>query len=118
MNVERADEYIRLNRNFFPEDKLMILRQELINSDEFVLSILSATELKDPDSMQKTSIALGLLGIDRLMIGDIGFGIIKMFSLGGYGFFYALDIFKIKNRTRQKNFERVIKIIRQDSAKR
>lgn len=41
------------------------------------------------------SLTLGILGIDRIYIGDYNKGIIKFITLGGLGIWYFIDLFHI-----------------------
>jgi TM2 domain-containing membrane protein YozV len=38
------------------------------------------------------SIGLGLLGIDRFYKGEVGWGILKLISGGGFGIWYLVDV--------------------------
>ena len=53
------------------------------------------------------SLFLGALGIDRFYIGDTGLGIVKLFTLGGFGAWAFIDLFRIKNLTRKKNLNKI-----------
>lgn len=41
--------------------------------------------MKDPNTVLLVSIFLGVLGIDRFMIGDTGMGILKLLTCGCCG---------------------------------
>lgn len=43
--------------------------------DDDKFSLISTVQMKDPNTVLLVSIFLGVLGIDRFMIGDTGMGI-------------------------------------------
>lgn len=58
---------------------------------------------KDPAIAFLLSLFLGGLGVDRLYIGHIGLGLGKLFTLGGLGFWWFVDLFLIMGATRKVN---------------
>ena len=45
------------------------------------------------------SIFVGGLGIDRFYLGHTGLGLIKLFTLGGLGVWYVIDIILVATKT-------------------
>ncbi len=49
------------------------------------------------------SIFFGALGVDRFLVGDIGLGLLKLFTGGVCGIFWLVDLFLIMGRTDDYN---------------
>lgn len=49
------------------------------------------------------SICLGYLGADRLYLGHVGLGLLKMVTCGGAGIWWLIDLFLIGSATEQEN---------------
>ena len=67
--------------------------------------------MKDPTTILLVSIFLGVLGIDRFMIGDTGMGILKLLTGGCCGILALVDWFTISKKTKELNFNKVMSLI-------
>jgi TM2 domain-containing membrane protein YozV len=52
---------------------------------------------------------LGVFGVDRFLLGDTGLGIVKMLTFGQFLIGFTIDIFTVKKRTRDYNFDLFLK---------
>lgn len=69
------------------------------------LLALQATEFRDPTMIFLLS--LFLCGVDRILIGDIGIGVLKILTAGGCGIWWLVDLFYITDATRQYNLNKL-----------
>ena len=70
------------NQKYLPAEKIVFIKQKLLNVDEEKFNLGSAVAFKAPTTILLVSIFLGTLGIDRFMLGDIGMGILTLLPLG------------------------------------
>jgi len=49
------------------------------------------------------SILFGWLGVDRFMMGQVGLGIIKLITFGGFGFWWLIDVILIATKYKFEN---------------
>ncbi len=105
---EKLDDYIISNQKFFPSDKIIYLREKMSNVSDEELDNLIAIDLRDPSTFLLVSIFVGVFGIDRFMFGDVGYGLIKLLTFGGFGILTIMDWFTIVKRTKEHNFNKII----------
>lgn len=79
------------------------LIKKLKESDRLVFSSQYDSVKKDPGTMLILSVLLGGMGVDRFMLSDMGFGLLKLFTFGGCGVLWLIDIFTTKDRTADFN---------------
>ena len=51
------------------------------------------------------SIFFGSLGVDRFIMGKVGTGLLKLFTLGGLGVWWLIDVILIATKYEFKNVE-------------
>jgi len=107
MDKQKIDLYLTTNAKYFEPTAIPILRTKLEKADETTFMSIQACELKDPTTLLLISIFLGGLGVDRFMLGDVGIGILKLFTGGCCGILYLIDLFTISKKAKQKNLATV-----------
>ena len=99
-----------------PKDaSVMTLRDRLDKAsdtkrDEFSKTI-SMLNLKSPMTGLILGLLLGGLGVDRFYKGDIGLGILKIVTLGGFGIWILVDLFIVGKGIRKDNLQKVMMAI-------
>lgn len=109
MDKNTVNMFLTNYTKYFEADKLIIIREKMLQMDEDKFMALTAMmgDLKDPTVSLICSIFLGYLGIDRFLIGDVGMGVLKLLTAGGCMILAFMDIFLISSRTKEKNFEKI-----------
>ncbi len=79
------------------------LSKKLKSKDQALFNAQYDSVKKDPGTMLILSVLLGGLGVDRFMLQDMGLGLLKLFTFGGCGILWLIDIFTTKERTAEYN---------------
>ena len=111
MTQDKVDTYIMTNQKYLPAEKIVFLKQKLLEIDETKFSLVSAVEMKDPTTLLLVSIFLGTVGIDRFMLGETGMGILKLLTVGLCGVLTIIDWFTIQKKTRDLNFNNLMLVL-------
>lgn len=111
LDQQKIDMYIMTNQKFFPEDKIVYLKDKLRTMDDEKFSLVSTIEMKDPTTLLLVSLFVGVFGIDRFMLGDTGMGILKLLTGGVCGILAIVDWFTISRKTKEFNFNKVMALI-------
>ena len=101
MDAQKVDLFVMTNQKYFPAEKIVYLKFNLVTS----------TELKDPTTILLVSIFLGALGIDRFMLGETGMGILKLLTLGCFGILTIVDWFTVQKKARELNFNKLMVLL-------
>ena len=110
MEQNKVDLFIATMGNRFPAEKLMLIKEQLLKLSDDKLIIVQSVEYKDPVLMLILSIFVGYLGIDRFMLGEVGLGVGKLLTCGGFGIWAIIDWFFIMNATREHNFRKFMQV--------
>lgn len=108
MEANKVEQLLLLNTSKLPPESIGMLRSRLLEVDDATMAHAVFSQLKDPTIALILSIVVGVYGIDRLYIGDIGLGVGKLLTCAGAFVWYLIDIFMIMDATRKKNLETVL----------
>lgn len=112
--VVLTDRFLVLNQNDLPEDKITMLRDKMLHCSLRKLTSMQNMNCRRVQNMQFISVILGWSGIDRMLLGDMGIGLFKLFTLGGFGMIMLFDWFTIGGRTRKYNYIRTMSVLDYD----
>ena len=111
---EAINSFLISKSEYFKKEDLETIRQGLNKlSVEQILS-LSSISLINPNLMRLTPLlifvfgAIGM-GIDRIILGQIGRGLLKIFTAGGFLIWFIMDCFTITSRTKDYNMKKFAK---------
>ena len=109
MEQQQVEQLIAIYGNKLPIESIFTVREKLLSMDYNTASIILA---KANDLMISIilSIIVGSWGIDRIYIGDVGLGIIKLLTCGGCGIWWLIDLFLIMDATKRKNLLQITEI--------
>jgi hypothetical protein len=111
MENQKIETFLTLKGEYFPAAYIPNIREKLAAAPDSKSDVIQFTEYKNPTTMLIISIFLGQLGVDRFMLGDTGLGVLKLITGGGCGIWWLIDLFNVKEKTRQLNFNTLMQIL-------
>lgn len=108
---ERISQYLMINADMFPQEKIPLLKMRLESASDSKIDMLPAIALKSPTVNLVLSLFVGGFGVDRFFLEDIGLGVLKLLTAGGCGIWAIIDWFTAMKRTREYNFDKIMKIL-------
>lgn len=106
MEQSRVDAFLNVNADKFPSEKILIVKDALSKLDDSKAIIIQSLELKDPVIMLIISILVGSLGVERFILGQVGLGILKLVTCGGFSIWWIVDMVLVMNMTREHNYQK------------
>lgn len=110
MEQQQAEQLIAIYGSKIPFESIFSVKEQLKDMDYSTASIVLA-QAKDPTIAIILSVVVGSLGIDRIYIGDIGLGIFKLITCGGFGLWWLIDLFLIMDATKQRNLQHMMELL-------
>lgn len=111
MEQQKIDLFVMTNKDYFPAEKIMFLKEKLKNITDDQFNTISCIEFKNPTTMLLISLFLGSLGVDRFMLGDTGMGVLKLLTGGCCGILTIIDWFSIQKKAKELNFSKIMMLI-------
>ena len=111
MDEQTVEQYLLANQKYFSQEKILLLKEKLLNLNEKQFSMLYSLEFKDPIILLIISIFLGSFGIDRFMLNNTSLGVLKLITCGGCGIWTLIDWILIMDKTKEYNFNKLMTFI-------
>ncbi len=113
--MTESNQIEKIDSNIISESQLkiagsLILAKRLPKTERPAFLMACDQEAKDPTTILLISLFLGGLGIDRFIIGQTAIGLLKLFTLGGCGLWWFIDLFLIMNATKETNAKSAYRI--------
>lgn len=111
MTEQEVMQFMEENGKYFPKDEewTRLIVKSCLNAGGTQAQGIRNMKFKNPAIMQVVSIFFGWLGVDRLILGDFVFGLMKMFiCCGVFGIGWLIDIVRIQKDTRYFNATKLL----------
>ncbi len=105
MEQSKIDIFTSAMSDKLPSTSLMAVRSQLERVDDGKFTYLQSLNYKNPTTLLIFSLFFGRLGIDRFVLGEVGLGLLKLFTCGGLGIWTLVDWFIIMNKTKEMNLQ-------------
>lgn len=107
-----ATNYTLINTDKYPREMASTISHSIQNlSTDQQMQLNDKVKLKDPTLALLLSFFFGTFAVDRFYIGNIGLGILKLITIGGFGIWTIVDWFIIMKSTRKQNFMKLTKFL-------
>lgn len=107
MEQSNVDLFLSVNANKFPQNKIMLVRELLLNAPSEKDIVINTAQFQDPVLLLIMSLFFGGLGVDRFMLGQVGLGILKLLT-SLFAIWVIIDWFLIMGKTREHNFNKLM----------
>lgn len=107
MNDDQINNFLTLQNDMFPSEQIPAIREQLRKLSP---DLVAGISFKQPLVVFLFAFFLGIWGIDRFILGQVGLGILKLVTLGGFGFWALVDWFTAHSRARRYNARKLLAI--------
>ena len=109
-----VERFLVLNQNDLPDDKIPMLRENMLHCSMRKLSEIQSLSFRRVGNMQFISFILGWSGVDRMLVGEIGIGLLKLCTFGCCGLLMLYDWVAMPFKTRYYNYLQVMSVLDYD----
>ena len=99
--------FIIQNGAFFEPSKIFEIESRLENATEEEFQLLDRQNFREPT----TVLILALFNLDRFYLGQVGLGVLKLLTLGGFGVWSIIDLINHKKNAYKYNLELIKTVI-------
>lgn len=110
MTNEKIDLFIANHSKDFEMTQVPQIKSILEKIPDEKASIILGMDVKSPTTILIVSLLVGGFGVDRFMLGQVGLGVLKLLTMGGFGIWTIVDWCTAMKRTRQHNFEEFVRM--------
>lgn len=110
MEKQQIESFMAANSKFFASEDQQTVRNFLEKADAAKANAILATSFKNPTVILIIAIFIGEYGVDRFMLGQTGLGVAKLFTCGGCGIWWLIDIFTAYKRTYEYNMDKLMSL--------
>lgn len=113
MEKKKVDMFMMSHANYFPQEGLVEIQRALEFLPDDKEMYLHYAELHDPNTALVLSIVglLGVAGLDRFYLGDIGLGILKLITCGACYIWTIIDLINITDKTKRDNYTKLMTVL-------
>lgn len=93
-----------------PEDTYVLIYKALEELPEERSAFIYTLNLKSPNVSFGLNLLgfIGLAGMDRFYLGNVGIGLLKFLTLGGYFIWTIYDVFMLRKKVKVQNFNKLM----------
>lgn len=106
MEQNKVEMFMATMSSKFPEQKLMLVRDQLSKLDDSKFAVVQCIQYKDPITILILALFLGGFGVDRFMLEETGLGVAKILTCGGCGVWTIIDWFTALDRAKEYNYKK------------
>ena len=107
MEQQKIDLFLAQNASKLPKEKIHVLQEALAKLDDSKFIYIQSLDLKDPTIVLIISVLVGTLGVDRFILGDIGLGVLKLLTSGGFYIWWIIDMINANDLTCKYNYKKI-----------
>ena len=111
IEAQKVDLFLMNNSENLPSGKMAIMRDRLKSLPEERWPLLLSLNFKNPVIALVLSFLVGEFGIDRMYVGQVGLGLLKLISCGGFGLWWLIDLFLIMGAAKEENLKKVLMVM-------
>ena len=114
MDTKKVELFMMSHVNYFPQSAVLDVQHALEALPDDKEMLIHYAELHDPQTAFIMSIVglLGIAGLDRFYLGDIGLGVLKLITCGACYIWTIMDLISVTDKVKQDNYMKLMTLLR------